>query len=382
MNRKLIVALSLFLVSLASIAADQTPSNPASTKAEKRAITLTFDASGAELELAALDADVQHAEAAADLAVHNADVQASIAHAHDFMPDATTESFKGALIAAATGATDKLFGMNEKKAKLNSIRALIGKIKSNSNALTREISARLQSFAPQVKPMTVRVALIVGGGSDGFQTDDVPNTFFLDVSYFDEDMEGVALLASHELFHVIQAHERPTDAAIDPDKSGLSQQERRIMGMRLLFLALENEGTASLVGDAMEWPGQNGSYVSWFHKKFQRNLAHIDQSFVQFDNLMFRASHDADAPMDNLYNLGFSGQWDSNAYFVGYRMAQAIDKYSGRGHLNALLDLPAEDFVLSYAAVRAAHPEDSSLPPLSVATIAAARELRTIDSSK
>src|ERR1700722_13618223 len=57
--------------------------------------------------------------------------------------------------------------------------------------------------------------------------------------------------------------------------------------MRNLFIALEREGTATLVGDAINWPGQGGSYVSWFRSKFERNLAHSADSFVQFDNLTF-----------------------------------------------------------------------------------------------
>ena len=344
------------------------------TFAAAPATSLTFDTTGADLELEALNADAAHADSAAQAAVENKDVVANMEHARGFLPFATSENFKKSLMLASAGQADPMFQMDKEKRKAADIRRLLNSVRDNPVRLSQEIVDRIVQYAPVSKPLKVRLAFVVGGGSDGFQMDEYPDTFFLDAGFFGNDEEGVVLLAAHELFHVIQNEVRPDDPLADPNKSGLTPAQKRIAGLRQLFVSLEREGTASVVGDPISWPVQGGAYMDFFRAKFNRNLSRRASNFQQFDTLVFRAAHDPDADTDALYRLGFAGDWDSNAYFVGYIMAKAIDRYMGRDAFRALLTRPAEEMVLEYADLQTKHPEDKDLPPIARTTVAAAKE--------
>ncbi len=76
----------------------------------------------------------------------------------------------------------------------------------------------------------------------------------------------------------------------------------------------------------------------------------------------YRAFQDPEADGDALYRIGFSGSLDSLAYFVGYRMAQTIEKRRGRARLLQLIARDPTEFFHEYAATRTSQDPTFSAP--------------------
>ncbi len=110
-----------------------------------------------------------------------------------------------------------------------------------------------------------------------------------------------------------------------------------------------NEGVASWIGDPTRVAAK-GPYVEWFAQKYKRNLDRLDQNATLFDTLLFRAWNDAGADPDKLYLLGFSGQWDSPLYFVGYAMARYLAEREGPAAVPSAVRAGAEAFFTRYRA--------------------------------
>jgi hypothetical protein len=117
------------------------------------------------------------------------------------------------------------------------------------------------------------------------------------------------------------------------------------------------EGSATLVGDPTVVDG--GSYVEWYRKKFDRNLARIDQNFRLLELILYRLSGDSESRFGEYYQLGFSGSWDSPLYFVGYKMAKTILDHRGKLRLVELYSEGPIEFFREYIALYNAKPQSN-----------------------
>lgn len=269
--------------------------------------------------------------------------QAVIRHNSNFDPNSTEKAFSLSLrkiIETGSSESDP-FAFMQAKRTLAQTRALLTQIEQNPRALIEAVVDRISMYTPQGLKMEVTIHFVNAGTSDGFAADS--HNFFVALRYFGDDYEGLKLLMAHELYHNAQAAIR--DAG-HTDSSSVENATTRALN---LLESTMDEGTASLVGDPLEI--QNGkAYIEWFQGKFRRNLNHLEMNFALLDTLLYRAYNDADASASSryLYNMGFSGIWESPLYFVGYRMAKVIEKYKGRGAIAGAIGKSPVKFFADY----------------------------------
>ena len=311
------------------------------------ALELSFDYEAAQQLMAALDDQTLESEEARRLSTLPG-IQAMIEKAHEFDPAGTPEAFVRDVVSVAHGAglfADP-FQLMHVREHSSEVRSVLAALVADPETTVQHVAARVTPFQPAGCSLAVRVLLTAGGTSDGWSLPAAqkgPQRFAVALDQFRGDLSGLQLLMAHELFHNVQSCARPYDYTEHADEG----PKARVMG---LLQSLEDEGTASLVGDAMAWP-DGGAYVDWFRGKFRRNLDRLPSIVTLFTSLLYRANYDPQAKFDDLYGVAFTGGWDSNAYFLGYHMAQVIDGRLGRPRLIALLSQSPAQFVTTYMSV-------------------------------
>lgn len=269
--------------------------------------------------------------------------QAMIRQAARFDPFATEGNFKSSLRRVIeTGSLEQdPFRFAIVKARLGLVRSLLKQIENNPQTFINDVTVRMREYAPENVALKSKVHFIVGGTSDGFAPGG--DTFYIALHYYGDDYEGLKMLAAHELFHSVQAAVRRT-------KRGNNQALAKPINVSNSFAILRNtvdEGIASMVGDALLLPGGK-EYSDFLKAKYKKNLGRIESNFALFETLLYRAYNDPGVNYNQLYNLGFSGTWDSPLYFVGYRMGKVIQKYKGKETLQALVAAEPLQFFNQY----------------------------------
>ena len=85
-------------------------------------------------------------------------------------------------------------------------------------------------------------------------------------------------------------------------------------------------------------------------------MSRIRDNFNLFEVLYHRAVFDPEVQFDQLYNLGFSGTWDSPLYFVGFSIMEGLERYLGREQLLKLLsEQPGQAILAEYVRVYTAN---------------------------
>lgn len=73
-------------------------------------------------------------------------------------------------------------------------------------------------------------------------------------------------------------------------------------------------------------------------KKYKRNFERIRDSFLLFEDLLNYSKEVDLSQFGTLYNLGFSGNWDSTLYFVGFKICEQIELVNGRYSIKEYID--------------------------------------------
>ena len=335
------------------------------------------DTSGADVVLAAALSDPVHAAAAADAALENPAVLALIAKMGKYDKAVTADAFKAAVVEVARGGSGAPFDLARLRKDPDPTRRMLARLKSDGETIAARIAERLSAFTPAGLDLQTRLFVLVGSNQNGWVPVQTVPDFYVDLGFHGEEVESVMAVASHELFHVVQGKLRPDWTAEFKDRPDLPPDGR---GLHRAHAVLENlflEGMATYVGDATAFTA-TGPHIARDQRELKRNLARADEIFALFDTVLYRARHDPDAPLDTLLNIGFGGAWDQTGYYVGYRMAQVIDRYLGRERLRTLVTLPPEAFISDYIALSQAHRDDPQITHLSSATVATVADLKQL----
>lgn len=338
-------------------------------------VTVDINTSGASAVLTAALADPAHAAAAADAALQNDAVRAMIAKMAQYDHTVTAESFKAAVVALANGGSEGAFDLARLRSDPEPTRRMLARLTTEHDAISHRLADRLQSFTPNGLVVHATMFVLVGAKHQNGWVPDNSQNFYVDLGFHGEELESMTNSATHELFHVIQVTAQPIDGAELADKPGLAVEAQELHRAHAIVLNLVIEGMATYVGDPTTMTG-TGPRLTHDQDQLKKELARAADIFALFDTILFRASHDPDAPLGALLRIGFGGSWDETGYYVGYRMAKAIDRYSGRDRLRALVTLPPEAFVAEYIAVAQAHPTDPEITPLAPASIATIQRLQ------
>ncbi len=293
-------------------------------------------------------------------------VQALVRQTRRFDDAATEAAFKTTLRAVVRGDTPSPdpFNFTGVRDRLEEIRPAIRWLEANHEKLAADLADRIGRYSPGEDILRVPVFLVVGGTSDGWARD---GAFHVALHYFRGDMDGLELLMAHELFHVAQTTFMPN--------SGIREGPSTLENVEMLLSSTVSEGTASLLWWPEDGP-RGGVYVEGvLQRKLERNQRRVTDIFALFDLMVLRAHSDPEFDFASVYNLGFSGAWDSPFYYLGYRVARTIERHRGLEVLRELLARPPVDLFLEYVSVYMERPEDSSLVRFTSETEAVIREL-------
>jgi hypothetical protein len=268
-------------------------------------------------------------------------VQAMLKQVQRFRDDATVDKFRSGLRMSVAGKEvphPDHFQLNRTRKNMAGIEKTMTWIENHPDEISARVLRLISPYSPVSEPLEVKFFIVVGGTSDGWASNGV---FYLALQYFGDDVEGMLILLSHELYHVVQ------DKFMGPLLHKEDTQQSRV---EQLLRQTIREGTASYVCDPLNIK-DGGAYTEWYSKKYVRNLNHLKLSFDLFETLVFRAYHDPDVPLRNLYSIGFSGALESPVYFVGFAMAREIERISGRETLLDLMQQSSAEFFAHYAAI-------------------------------
>lgn len=352
-----------------------------SASARPSQFTVEIDTSGAEAVLAMALADPAHVEAAADNALKNPAVLAMLTKMAKYDKSVTPQSFRATAITFANGGgpgPNDLYDLDDLKNDPAPFERMLARFKSEGPALSRRIADRLRDFSPDGLDVHARLFVVLGSSNqNGWVPDQSKPDFYINLEFHGEEMDSLINTSTHELFHVVQGMVQPDWTSVFDDKPDLPPEAREQHRAHAVLMNLLLEGTATYVGDPTIYVA-TGPQLRRQQAELKRFLGASEDIFSLFDSTLFRARHDPDAKLDPLLAVDFSGLLDQSGYYVGYRMARTIDKYSGRARLRALIARPPEEFVAEYIAIAQAHPDDPDITPLAPSSVATVEELQQL----
>ena len=294
------------------------------SRAANAEVELRFDLTAAEAVMALFEHE-EPTRADVEALLELPGVKATISQTSRFDSDATEEAYIESLLAILSGETPENdpFRFAGVRDRLDAIRVGLADLKANQGDFAADISQMMGSYTSAATNVETMLYAVLGGTSDAWAPGN--GNFYMALQYFRDDAIGLAAMTAHEVYHVVQ-------------KSffHVFKDERPTIPARMLAENLFLEGTATLVGDPMNFEG-DGSYLEFLQDKHTRNLRRINENFALFEALYFRAANDPEVPFGPIYNLGFSGGWDSPLYFVGFHITQGLEKHLGRERLVEIL---------------------------------------------
>ena len=291
---------------------------------ERGDISITFDVTAARAVLSLFNSSDPTKGEVTRLLSHPA-IQATISQTERFSDGANADAYVDSLWAVLRGQEPEHdpFNFQGVRDRLTGIESAISSIAAKGDTISTNVGERLASYTPSHLSLETTLYAVVGGTSDGWAPGD--GNFYVALQYFREDVPGLTCMVTHEMYHVAQP-------AFFSDRTDDTQTRNADSLVRNLLA----EGTATLVGNPMDFVG-DGTYLQFLKNKHSRNMDRLEENFALFEALYYRAMRDPEAEFANLYNLGFSGNWDSPLYFVGFSIAQGLERHLGRGALVELL---------------------------------------------
>jgi hypothetical protein len=339
------------------------------TAAAPAHFTVAVDTSAAEAILAAATSPPGQAGAAADAALALPGVIAMIEKEHRYNARASAETLKADILAVVAGSPPSVFPLRAIRADPDRYRQTLQELRTRKEEIGRHLAAGLRDFSPDGTRIDARLAVVIGSNQVGWVPEQQASTLYVDATRYLGSVDGLVAVAGHELFHIVQGSWQPDWGPVfAPAPPDAPAAQRLRHNVHAAFVNLVIEGMATYVGDPVRWCRSGCDHD---RNEYARELARSGQTFALFDTIVYRFARDEAAPLDTLLSIGFNGSWDETGYYVGYRMAELIARYSGRERLRALVARPAEDFLAEYVAVIKSHPDDPQAVALAPATVAA-----------
>lgn len=360
-----LAALAIVTPSLTASAAATAPPAPG------KGITVTVDSSATKAVIGAvINPALTMAEALRIAALPGN--QGLIRKARSYGRPGTDALFAEALVAAArrddAAADPGKFYFGRVRDHVAQIQATLAKLEDPATRLLAGVNARIAAFTPAGLGGHVNGYLIVGGTSGGFAFGEPE--FFLNLDKF-SSAALAATIMQHELFHAVQGIARtaqPVSAASTACLAKIPQSAE----LTLLFESLENEGSASLVGDVAGMPGGIDAASDEEGKKARRSVNMVGRSITLLELSAHGLRTGAQVSYDKIYELGFYG--DEVLYALGYVMARAIADEEGKGALAGLTGRPGALFVQRYRSLKS-YGKSDTVPALYPATLQSADQL-------
>ncbi len=322
-------------------------------------VTLRLDYAGVEALIGAMERDsLGEADVDALLRVHG--VAAMVDNVTRFVPHVGRAEFRQDVRKFARTKEEPTrdgnagyFGFTPAWRTRGQVRALVAAIRADEAGIVRRTLADLERYRPDTGPLRLTVYFVTGGVSDGFVLDGTGQpAIYINLARAEGDLAGVTSNLAHETYHVMQkvASRRVPGLGVVADAP-----EKLPPGERLLANTLW-EGTANYATDPTRSAATGPNLEVW-KQRFRRNAepARIAENFALFDTVLadLRAGR---VTWEEAYGRGFSGSNDARFYFVGYRMAKAVEEHCGTECVRRLFTEPPVEFFRRYVAIRREHP--------------------------
>lgn len=236
------------------------------------------------------------------------------------------------------------------QAALPNVQKIILAISEDKHAFETDVSERIQSYTPTNVNIRARACLLLGGGSLGFVIDD-SQTFNVALQDIGDDIEGLKVLMAHELYHNVQSE-------------GYGQRQRSLeskptyneKATYALLYQLYSEGVANFVGDFMKIENPKA-----FSQKqidlYLKNEKRTSSSFYLLETVLYHAYHNPKTSYGQLYNIGFTTEFDEVFYGVGYEMAKQLVAHHGDQIIAELVLQDPIRFIHNYIQLYKENPE-------------------------
>lgn len=351
---------------------------PVKQAAAAQAVTVTIDTDSTKAVLGAvLNPALTMAEALRIAALPGN--QGLIRKARSYGRPGTDELFAKALMAAAhrddAAADPGVFLFGPVRDHAQQIRATLAKLEDPASNLLASVKARMAEFTPSSASGHATGYLIVGGTSGGFAFGGPE--FFLNLDRF-PSAALAATLMEHELFHAIQGIARTSRDASTAEAACLAKIPHS-KELSRLFMSLEMEGSASLVGDVIAMPAGIDEESDKARKQMLRKVGQVGQSITLLELSIHGLTTGAKVGYGDIYALGFYGE--EVLYTLGYVMARAIAAEEGNGAIAELTGQPGALFVERYRKLKS-YGKSEAVPVLFPATLQSAEQLAACTASR
>ncbi len=220
-------------------------------------------------------------------------------------------------------------------------------LQRREKALARDVQKMLAPYAPDGMDFSGSVVIAAASFSCGGFAEGAD--FFIDLqcvsSEIEEEVGAIQYLSAHETYHAIQHQFVPKPAQTEAAQITNTDEARDFIFHKLIL-----EGTASYVADFRDVDG-TGRYSSFSRDLAKSNYRRLGSNFLLFDYLiesLGAGAEPASQRAQDVYDLGFGGQFEELFYYVGAQMAAEIDADFGSSALVCIMQLPSENFVLAY----------------------------------
>jgi hypothetical protein len=340
------LTLALFMMMAATSCRGQSADrDPARADSMATGITMAFDYAGAEAILGALERDsLATADVDSLLRIHG--VRATVDNVTRYFPKIGEPEFRQA-IQSFVGTQrppeggEPYFQFDDVWRSRRQTRSLIRKLRENEAGFVSRILVDLAPSQPRTAPLAMKVFFVAGGVSDGFVPDS-PGiaSFYANLSRARGDYESVLSNAAHEAYHVMQkAAQRQV-----PGLRAVADSVERLPGAQRLLATVLAEGVAKYVVDPRAGYGRRTS------------SRRVREDFAVFDTVL-AGLRNGTISWDSASARGFTGAEDQRFYFVGYEMANAIERYCGRPCIARLFEEQPVEFFRQYFRLYREHPE-------------------------
>ncbi len=247
-------------------------------------------------------------------------------------------------------AGDDPYQWKDVQAALSNVQKIILAIAEDKHVFEADVSTRIQPYTPPSITLRARACLLVGGGSLGFVVDD-SQTFNVALQEVGDDIEGLKVLMAHELYHNVQSE-------------GYGQRQRSLeskptyneKATYALLYQLYSEGVANFVGDFMKIENPKAFSQKQIDLYF-KNERRIRTSFYLLETVLYHAYHNPKTSYGQLYNIGFTTEFDEVFYGVGYEMAKQLVAHHGDQIIAELVLQDPIRFIHNYIQLYKENPE-------------------------
>lgn len=246
------------------------------------------------------------------------------------------------IIETGTVKGNDPYNWKKAKAALPELQRLLQTIAQNKTTFTADVAKLIQPYTPDSLRLNVRACFLIGGGSLGFTLGN-DHTFNVALQEIGDDVEGLKMLMAHELYHSVQSAGYKLRKRTTGDNKP-TYNEKATYG---LLYELWAEGSASFIGDDTTTKNQK-PFTQKQAESYRKNNNRMRTAFYLLETVLYQAYNDPKVNYQQLYNIGFTTEFEEVFYAVGGEIARQLVAQYGPAVLAGLVVSDPLHFIQRY----------------------------------